>query len=194
MFLEPDVWGMAHFKIHWSLLKHMPWTSFVFACFLWVFIIYLLCIADSKLLLRNLTRLPKQRFSFSKMIECACKIACYGCGSLVCCCACSYVNLHDSWASYLVVPDYRSMHALHSCTLSLFLSLTVAICVEWTGHEGGEVKEANEGKEEQSQEDPWSEEGKRFRLHFCSAGSCCLVSPFGLKIFRNLSSSKFLHF
>nr|DAD25371.1 TPA_asm: hypothetical protein HUJ06_026835 [Nelumbo nucifera] len=29
---------------------------------------------------------------------------------------------------------------------------------EWASYQGGEIKEADEGKEEQSQENPWSEE------------------------------------
>lgn len=34
--------------------------------------------------------------------------------------------------------------------------------VEWPGYKGGKVKEADEGEEEQSQNDPWCKEGKGF--------------------------------
>lgn len=44
----------------------------------------------------------------------------------------------------------------------MLLYLVSLSFVEWPGYKGGKVKEADEGEEEQSQNDPWCKEGKGF--------------------------------
>lgn len=52
--------------------------------------------------------------------------------------------------------------------LLLFALLSIITCYpEWIGYQGGEIKEAVEGKEEQGQEDSWSKEGKEFSFYVC---------------------------